>query len=148
MPERSDEIIGRVEALGPGVTGFTIGDRVGAPWVAAAHLLAQLTIANGQSVFAFTTPGDDTAQALARALGCRWAGGSDQAPPVTLDAAIIFAPVGELVSKALGAVRKGGTVVCGRARALTSFDQETVLVSACSAGTADAVQTFSGNSHI
>ena len=194
------EIIGRVEALGPGVTRFAVGDRVGAAWLgrtcgrcaycaegaenlcdapqftgwtrdggyadrvvadarycfaipaqysdveaaplmcagligyrcwrkacenravtnlglygfgAAAHLLAQLAIANAQSVYAFTTPGDTAAQALAMTLGCRWAGGSDQLPPVALDAAIIFAPVGELAPIALGAVRKGGTVVCG-----------------------------------
>lgn len=194
------EIIGRVEALGPGVTGFMIGDRVGVPWLghtcgacvycaegsenlcdtpqftgwtrdggyadmviadarycfvipdvysdveaaplmcagligyrcwrkacesrpvaklglygfgAAAHLLAQLAIASGQSVFAFTTPGDEPAQVLAETLGCRWAGGSNQPPPAELDAAIIFAPVGELAPIALGAVRKGGTVVCG-----------------------------------
>ncbi|WP_312163315.1 zinc-dependent alcohol dehydrogenase family protein [Phenylobacterium sp.] len=194
------EIIGRVEALGPGVSGFALGDRVGAPWLghtcgvcpycaegaenlcdrpqftgwtrdggyadkvvadarycfpipdnysdaeaaplmcagligyrcwrkacesrpvvnlglygfgAAAHLLAQLAIADGQSVFAFTRPGDDAAQALARELGCLWAGGSDQRPPTELDAAIIFAPLGELAPLALRAVRKGGTVVCG-----------------------------------
>ena len=194
------EIIGRVEALGFGVTGFAIGDRVGVPWLghtcgacaycaegtenlcdtpqftgwtrdggyadtvvadarycfaipdgyndaeaaplmcagligyrcwrkacesravanlglygfgAAAHLLAQLAIAGEQSVFAFTTPGDDAAQALAGTLGCAWAGGSDQRPPAALDAAIIFAPVGELAPMALRGVRKGGTVVCG-----------------------------------
>lgn len=194
------EIIGRIDALGPGVTRFAVGDRVGVPWLghtcsycaycaegsenlcdapqftgwtrdggyadraiadarycfaipdlysdaeaaplmcagligyrcwrkacetravsnlglygfgAAAHLLAQLAVARGQSVYAFTTPGDAAAQALALDLGCRWAGGSDQGPPVALDAAIIFAPVGELVPMALRAVRKGGTVVCG-----------------------------------
>ncbi len=80
---------------------------------AAAHLLAQLAIANGQSVHAFTRAGDDAAQSFARALGCVWAGGSEQAPPEPLDAAIIFASAGELVPLALRAVRKGGTVVCG-----------------------------------
>ncbi len=194
------EIVGIVEALGPGVSGLAIGDRVGAPWLgatcghcaycragaenlcdtpeftgwtrdggyadqvvaradfcfpipegysdaeaapllcagligfrswrkacegrpvrrlglygfgAAAHLLAQLAIAEGQSVYAFTRPGDDAAQGLARRLGCAWAGGSDQQPPESLDAAIIFAPAGDLVPIALAAVCKGGIVVCG-----------------------------------
>lgn len=80
---------------------------------AAAHLLAQLAIWKGQAVYAFTRSGDAAAQALARRLGCAWAGGSDEAPPAPLDAAIIFAPVGDLVPIALRAVRKGGTVVCG-----------------------------------
>lgn len=80
---------------------------------AAAHLLAQLAIWKGQSVYAFTSPGDDAAQALALSLGCVWAGGSDQAPPQLLDAAILFAPVGALVPAALRTVRKGGIVVCG-----------------------------------
>ncbi|MGH7023337.1 MAG: zinc-dependent alcohol dehydrogenase family protein [Caulobacteraceae bacterium] len=80
---------------------------------AAAHLLAQLAIARGQRVHAFTRPGDETTQAFARELGCVWAGGSDERPPEALDAAIIFAPVGALAPAALAAVRKGGTVVCG-----------------------------------
>lgn len=80
---------------------------------AAAHLLAQLAIAEGQDVYAFTRPDDASAQALARALGCVWAGGSEDTPPDLLDAAILFAPVGGLVPLALRAVRKGGTVVCG-----------------------------------
>jgi propanol-preferring alcohol dehydrogenase len=80
---------------------------------AAAHLLAQLAIAQGQAVYAFTRPGDAAAQDFARGLGCVWAGGSDVGPPEALDAAIIFATVGELVPAALKAVRKGGTVVCG-----------------------------------
>jgi propanol-preferring alcohol dehydrogenase len=80
---------------------------------AAAHLLAQLAVWKGQSVYAFTRAGDDKAQDLARRLGCAWAGGSDEPPPEALDAAIIFAPVGDLVPQALRAVRKGGIVVCG-----------------------------------
>lgn len=79
---------------------------------AAAHLLAQLAIAEGQDVYAFTQPGDFAAQDLARDLGCIWAGASSEAVPATLDAAIIFAPVGALVPEALRAVRKGGVVVC------------------------------------
>ena len=80
---------------------------------AAAHLLAQLAIAQGQDVYAFTRAGDAPAQAFARALGCVWAGASEDGPPELLDAAILFAPAGELVPLALKAVRKGGTVVCG-----------------------------------
>jgi propanol-preferring alcohol dehydrogenase len=194
------EIVGRVEAIGRGVSGVSLGDRLGVPWLgetcgrcrycrdgeenlcddpgftgwtrdggyaeavvaradycfpipeafadaeaaplmcagligyrswrkacegravkrlglygfgAAAHLLAQLAVWSGQEVYAFTREGDATAQALARRLGCRWAGGSAGAPPEPLDAAIIFAPVGDLVPLALKAVRKGGVVVCG-----------------------------------
>jgi propanol-preferring alcohol dehydrogenase len=80
---------------------------------AAAHLLAQLATWSGQEVYAFTRAGDAPAQGLARELGCRWAGASEDAPPEPLDAAIIFAPVGGLVPLALEAVRKGGVVVCG-----------------------------------
>ncbi len=80
---------------------------------AAAHILAQVARWQGREVYAFTRPGDATAQSFARELGCVWAGGSDEKPPVTLDAAIIFAPVGALVPAALKAVRKGGRVICG-----------------------------------
>lgn len=79
---------------------------------AAAHIVAQVARHQGRTVFAFTRPGDDAAQGLARALGAAWAGGSDEAPPEPLDAAILFAPVGALVPTALRAVVKGGTVVC------------------------------------
>ena len=191
------EIVGHVEALGPSVEGFAIGDRVGVPWLgwtdgtclycrlgeenlcdharftgyqidggyagytladvryvfklpkgysdaeaapllcagligyrslklagdpqrlglygfgAAAHIIAQVARAQGREVYAFTKPGDRAAQDFARSLGAVWAGGSDEAPPEALDAAIIFAPVGALVPAALKAVRKGGVVVCG-----------------------------------
>lgn len=80
---------------------------------AAAHILAQICRWQGREVYAFTSPGDVAAQGHALSLGACWAGGSDEAPPVALDAAIIFAPVGALVPKALAAVRKGGCVVCG-----------------------------------
>ena len=80
---------------------------------AAAHLIAQIAVARGQNVYAFTRPGDFAAQAFARQLGAVWAGGSDRVPPVVLDAALIFAPVGDLVPIALSRVDKGGTVVCG-----------------------------------
>ena len=193
------EIVGVVEALGPGVGGYRIGDRVGVPWLghscgccdfcidgrenlcdaprftgyhrdggfashviaeaafclpltlpeadaariapllcagligwrslkaagegarrlglfgfgAAAHQVTQAAVAQGREVHAFTRPGDLEAQAFARSLGARWAGGSNACPPQPLDAAIIFAPAGELVPAALRAVRKGGRVVCG-----------------------------------
>lgn len=190
------EIVGRVEALGAGVQGLAIGDRVGVPWLgwtcgecdhcragrenlcerarftgwqidggyaghtladaryvfrlperyadeeaapllcagligyrayamageaprlglygfgAAAHLIAQVAVAQGREVHAFTRRGDAAAQALARELGVAWAGGSDEMPRSPLDAALIFAPVGALVPAALRAVRPGGTVVC------------------------------------
>ncbi|OCC05560.1 alcohol dehydrogenase [Labrys sp. WJW] len=80
---------------------------------AAAHILAQVARWQGRDIFAFTRPGDDNAQTLALSLGAAWAGGSNELPPQPLDAAIIFAPVGELVPQALRAVRKGGKVVCG-----------------------------------
>lgn len=80
---------------------------------AAAHLIAQVAAAQGRAVHAFTRPGDTAGQAFARSLGAAWAGGSDEVPAEPLDAAIIFAPAGELVPAALRAVRKGGRVVCG-----------------------------------
>jgi len=79
---------------------------------AAAHIIAQVAKWQGRAVFAFTRPGDLSTQAFARSLGAFWAGGSDELPPEPLDAAIIFATVGELVPSALKAVRKGGRVVC------------------------------------
>jgi len=190
------EIVGLVDELGPGVTGFTQGQRVGVPWLghacghcrycaegrenlcdaplftgftrdggyashaiadarfcfplpdafddahaapllcagligyrayrlaghapvlglygfgAAAHILAQVALWQGRQVFAFTRSGDAAAQDFARALGCHWAGSSDESPPEPLDAAIIFAAAGELVPRALREVRKGGRVVC------------------------------------
>ena len=191
------EIVGRVAAIGQGVSGFTVGERVGVPWLgatcgvcrycredaenlcdapvftgytrdggyathaladarfcfplgeagddaeiapwlcagligwrsfrmagegktlglygfgAAAHILAQVAKWQGRRIFAFTRKGDTAAQDFARSLGAVWAGGSEEAPPEPLDAAIIFAPVGALVPAALKAVRKGGRVICG-----------------------------------
>lgn len=190
------EIVGRVDALGPGVDGLAIGDRVGVPWLghtcgacpycatdrenlcdapqftgftrdggfathcladsrfcfrlpdafddaraapllcaglighracrlageapvlglygfgAAAHILAQLAVAQGRTVFAFTREGDREAQDFALRLGCAWAGPSTHPPPEPMDAAIVFAPVGALVPLALKSLRKGGRVVC------------------------------------
>lgn len=80
---------------------------------AAAHIVAQVARYEGRAVFAFTRPGDREAQEFARNLGAVWAGGSDEQPPQPLDAAIIFAPRGELVPLALAATARGGCVVCG-----------------------------------
>lgn len=79
---------------------------------AAAHIVAQLALHQGRSVFAITRPGDVASQAFALQLGAAWAGDTSQSLPEELDAAIIFAPAGDLVPLALGAVAKGGTVVC------------------------------------
>ena len=191
------QIVGRVEQIGTGVEGFSIGDRVGIPWLGwtdgecaycrsnrenlcdrarftgytidggyaeftvadarfcfhlpdryndvevapllcagligyrsyrktgearrlgiygfgnAARLIAQVALYQGREIFAFTRPGDKASQQAARKLGAKWAGGSDEMPPEKLDAAIIFASVGELVPLALRALAKGGIVVCG-----------------------------------
>jgi len=79
---------------------------------AAAHILIQVARYQGREVYAFTRPGDAAGQQFALNLGARWAGAVDDTPPVILEAAIIFAPVGALVPKALQAVGKGGIVVC------------------------------------
>jgi propanol-preferring alcohol dehydrogenase len=79
---------------------------------AAGHIVAQVARAQGRVVYAFTRKGDREAQLLALSLGAQWAGASEDTPPVELDAAIIYAPVGPLVPQALRAVRKGGRVVC------------------------------------
>ncbi len=79
----------------------------------AAHIIAQVALQQGRQVFAFTRAGDTQAQAFARELGATWAGDSEQAAPEKLDAALIFAPVGSLVPKALTDLKPGGRVVCG-----------------------------------
>lgn len=191
------EIVGYIDALGPGVAGLVIGDRVGVPWLghtcghcsyclgghenlcdaplfhgytrdggyaefvvadaaycfripdryddehaapllcagligyrtlrmagdarrvgiygfgAAAHIVAQIAVTEGRTVYAFTRPGDSAAQRLAADVGAAWAGDSTEAAPELLDAALIFAPVGALVPVALSALAKGGIVVCG-----------------------------------
>ncbi|HVI89278.1 MAG TPA: zinc-dependent alcohol dehydrogenase family protein [Dongiaceae bacterium] len=93
---------------------------------AAAHILAQLATFEGREVYAFTRPGDASSQAFARQLGAVWAGASDAPPPMELDAAIIFAPIGDLVPAALRVVRPGGTVVCAgiHMSAIPSFPYE------------------------
>ncbi len=79
---------------------------------AAAHIIAQVAVARGQEIYAFTRPGDRAAEDFARSLGCAWAGPSSSESPEELDSAIIFAAVGALVPAALKAVRKGGEVIC------------------------------------
>ena len=79
---------------------------------AAAHIVCQVAVHQGREVYALTRPGDTPAQAFARSLGATWAGDTTTGPPVELDAAILFAPAGELVPTALRHVRKGGCVVC------------------------------------
>jgi propanol-preferring alcohol dehydrogenase len=79
----------------------------------AAHIVAQVAIHQGKKVYAFTRPGDTRSQEFARGLGAAWAGGSDEVPPEPLDAAMVFAPVGPLMVKALEVLGKGGTVVSG-----------------------------------
>jgi propanol-preferring alcohol dehydrogenase len=87
------------------------GERLGLyGFGSAAHIVAQVALWEGRRVFAITREGDDDAQSFARSLGAEWAGAGP--PPEELDAAIIFAPAGELVPAALGAVAKGGAVVC------------------------------------
>ncbi len=80
---------------------------------AAAHIVCQVAVHEGRRVFAFTRAGDTAAQGFARDLGAEWAGASDDTPPEELDAALVFAPAGEVVPTALRAVAPGGTVVCG-----------------------------------
>ena len=79
---------------------------------AAAHIVAQVARHEGRDVYAFTSPGDEAAQAFARTVGVTWAGASNEAPPEPLDAAIIFAPVGALIPEALSRVGPAGVVVC------------------------------------
>jgi propanol-preferring alcohol dehydrogenase len=79
---------------------------------AAAHILTQVARAQGRRVFAFTRAGDEAGQEFARSLGAEWAGDAASGPPEELDAALVFAPAGELVPVALAALAKGGTVVC------------------------------------
>jgi len=80
---------------------------------AAAHIIAQIANAEGRTVFAFVRPGDEPGKKFAMKCGAHWAGASGQAPPEPLDAAILFAPAGELIPLALKATKKGGSVICG-----------------------------------
>lgn len=118
LPDTLDDI-GAAPLLCAGLIGWRAfrmageSERIGLyGFGAAAHILAQVAVAEGRRVFAFTRDGDTESQAFARELGCDWVGSSLERPDTELDAAIIFAPVGELVPAALKAVRKGGRVVC------------------------------------
>ena len=89
------------------------GERLGLwGFGAAAHIICQVAVHQGRTVFGFTSPGDTETQEFARGLGAVWAGGSDEAPPDELDASLIFAPVGPLVPAALRVTARGGVVVC------------------------------------
>lgn len=132
LPEAYDDV-GAAPLLCAGLIGYRAyrfageGRRLGLyGFGAAAHLLTQLAAHEGREVHAFTRPGDKAGQAFARGLGAVWAGGSDEAPPTPLDAAILFAPVGELVPAALRAVAPGGRVVCAgiHMSAIPSFPYE------------------------
>ena len=119
IPERYDDAHA-APLLCAGLIGFRTlrmaGDarRIGIyGFGAAAHLITQIAVAEQRQIFAFTRADDTVAQRLAMETGACWAGASDEAPPEPLDAALIFAPVGALVPQALGAVTKGGVVVCG-----------------------------------
>jgi propanol-preferring alcohol dehydrogenase len=130
------DIYSDVEAaplLCAGLIGYRAYRQVGAArrlglygFGAAAHILAQVAGFEGRETYAFTRPGDTSSQAFACRLGAVWAGGSDEPPPVELDAAIIFAPIGDLVPAALQAIRPGGTVVCAgiHMSAIPSFPYE------------------------
>lgn len=117
LPDRYDDVHA-APLLCAGLIGYraykmTRGRRIGIyGFGAAAHIIAQLALSHGREIYAFVAPGDETAQRFARELRVTWAGTSDQAPPVSLDSAIIFAPVGSLVPEALSHTTPGGVVVC------------------------------------
>lgn len=96
---RAYRLVGEVETIG--FYGFG----------SSAHLMIQVAKALGKQVYVFTRPGDSEKQQFAKSLGAAWAGGSNQLPPISLDAAILFAPVGSLFPQALKAVKKGGKVI-------------------------------------
>jgi alcohol dehydrogenase, propanol-preferring len=118
LPESRDDVA-TAPLLCAGLIGWRSlrmagdGKRIGLyGFGAAAHIIAQVARWQGRDVYAFTRPGDVAAQDFARKLGVCWAGSSDERAADELDCAIIYAPVGVLVPAALGAVRKGGRVVC------------------------------------
>ena len=122
LPQQNDEVNGAIRMapwLCAGLIGYRALRMTGDAehlgfygFGASAHLLIQVARQQGRSVYAFTRAADQASQAFARQLGAIWAGGSAESPPHELDAAILFAPAGELVPLALRAVRKGGVVVC------------------------------------
>ncbi|MFL5840120.1 MAG: zinc-dependent alcohol dehydrogenase family protein [Thermoleophilaceae bacterium] len=119
-PESDFPDLAAAPLLCAGLIGFRTlrlagdGERLGIyGFGAAAHIVAQVARHEGRRIFAFVREGDEHAAEFARSLGAEWVGGSLEQPPEELDAALIFAPVGELVPAALRATAKGGTVVCG-----------------------------------
>jgi propanol-preferring alcohol dehydrogenase len=119
-PESDFPDLAAAPLLCAGLIGFRTlrlagdGERLGIyGFGAAAHIVAQVARHEGRRIFAFVREGDEQAAEFARSLGAEWVGGSLEQPPEQLDAALIFAPVGELVPAALRATAKGGTVVCG-----------------------------------
>lgn len=120
LPERYDDIhaapllcAGLIGHRAYRLSGVLGGMRLGLyGFGAAAHIVCQMAVAQGQQVYAFVRPGDQQSQRFALQLGACWAGSSDEQPDVVLDAALIFAPVGALVPAALRATRKGSGVVC------------------------------------
>lgn len=117
---------------------------------AAAHIITQIAVKQGRNVFAFTREGDVAAQSLASELGASWAGSSSEAAPALLDAALIFAPVGELVPLALKSSSKGANIVCGGIHMsdIPSFPynllwQERTLKSVANLTREDAIEFFS-----
>ena len=120
LPERYDDVhaapllcAGLIGYRAYRLSGVSGGMRLGLyGFGAAAHIICQVAVAQGQQVYAFVRPGDQQSQRFALQLGACWAGTSDDRPDVELDAALIFAPVGSLVPAALRATRKGGVVVC------------------------------------
>jgi alcohol dehydrogenase, propanol-preferring len=118
LPSRLDDLR-QAPLLCAGLIGYRAlrlageGRRIGFyGFGSSAHLLAQVVVAQQRELYAFTRDGDARGQAFARERGAVWAGGSSEKPPVQLDAAIVFASVGELVVRALEALAPGGTVVC------------------------------------
>ncbi len=118
--DRSLDPVHTTPLLCAGLIGFRTlrmageGRRIGMyGFGSAAHVIAQVARHQGRDVYAFTRPGDEAAQSFARDIGACWAGGSDEPAPEPLDAALIFAPVGALVPKALRDIKKGGHAVCG-----------------------------------
>ena len=118
LPERYDDIHA-APMLCAGLIGYRAytmaegAQRIGLyGFGAAAHIIVQVARHQGRELFAFTRPGDTRSQEFARSLGAVWAGDSNATAPAPLDAAIIFAPAGGLVPQALGAICKGGTVIC------------------------------------
>jgi alcohol dehydrogenase, propanol-preferring len=119
LPDRAGDDADAAPLLCAGLIGYRAlrmagdGRRLGLwGFGAAAHIVIQIAVHQGRDVYAFTRTGDVASQEFARGLGAVWAGGSDERPPVPLDASILFAPVGALVPAALACTDKGGRVVC------------------------------------